>query len=281
MSIGGLPERSRTMRARIISIALLLTVGVATPDAGTPAEEAKQAETPAREQAKDEPEAETAFSPVEEPILIAAMPVFVPPNRGSPFARLGGATRGTGTNDLPRIEALVPEEAGWTLEEQPVLYWYLSKPTATDLRTDLVVMRVDPMETLLETTLPPPEGAGIQRIRLADHGLKLEPGVSYQWLVKLVPDASDRSYDRIVGGGLKRVTPSPELQRKLGEPSTSRPHALAEAGIWYDAIDSLSQRIDAAPGNRTLWNQRAALLEQVGLPEVVLSEQAAAGFGRR
>jgi hypothetical protein len=267
------------MRTRIISIALLLAAGVATPDTGTPAEEAKQAETATREQAKDEPEAKTAFSPVEEPILIAAMPVFVPPNRGSPFTRLGGATRGAGTDDLPRIEALVPEEAGWTLEEQPVLYWYLSEPT--DLRVDLVVMRVDPMETLLETALPLPHGAGIQRIRLANHGVKLEPGVSYQWLVKLVPDASDRSYDRTVGGGLERVTPSPELQQKLGEPSASRPHALAEAGIWYDAIDSLSQQIDAAPGNRALWNQRAALLEQVGLPEVALSEKAAAGFGRR
>jgi hypothetical protein len=267
------------MRARIISIALLLSAGVATPDTGTPAGEAKQAEAAASEQAQEEPEAKTAFSPVDQPIMIAAMPVFVPPNRGSPFTRLGGATRGTGGDDLPRIEALVPEEAGWTLEEQPVLYWYLSEPT--DLRIDLVLMRVDPMETLLETTLPPSKGAGIQRIRLADHGVKLEPGVSYQWLVKLVPDPSDRSYDRVVGGGLERVTPSPELQRKLGEPSQSRPHTLAEAGIWYDAIDSLSQQIDAAPGNRTLWNQRAALLEQVGLPEMALSEQAAAGFGRR
>ena len=40
------------------------------------------------------------------------MPVFVPPNRGSPFTRLGGATRGASTDDLPRIEALVPEEPG-------------------------------------------------------------------------------------------------------------------------------------------------------------------------
>jgi hypothetical protein len=267
------------MRIRIISIALLLAAGVATPDSGTLAEEARQGETAAPEQAKDEPEAQTASSPVDQPIMIAAMPVFVPPNRGSPFTRLGGATRGATTDDLPRIEALVPEEAGWTLEEQPVLYWYLSE--ATDLRLDLVVMQVDPMETLLETTLPTPEGPGIQRIRLADHGLKLEPGVDYQWLVKLVPDTSDRSYDRVVGGGLERVTPSPELQQKLAEPTTSRPHALAEAGIWYDAIDSLSQQIDAAPGNRALWNQRAALLEQVGLPEVALNEQAAAGFGRR
>jgi hypothetical protein len=207
------------------------------------------------------------------------MPVFVPPNRGSPFTRMGGATRGATTDDLPRIEALVPEQAGWTLAEQPVLYWYLSE--ATGVRTDLVVLRLDPTETLLETTLPPAKAAGIQRIRLADHGVKLEPGVDYQWLVKLVPDASDRTYDRVVGGGLERVTPSPELEQKLGDPSLSRPHTLAEAGIWYDAIDSLSVQIDAAPGNRTLWNQRAALLEQVGLPEVALGEQAAAGFGRR
>lgn len=269
------------MRALIPSIALLLlAAGVATSDAGRTAEAVEPADAAAGgEQGKEEPGLETASSPAEEPILIAAMPVFVPPNRGSPFTRLGGATRGTGTNDLPRIEALVPEEAGWTLEEQPVLYWYLSKPT--DVRVDLAVMRVEPMEMLLETTLPPPEGAGIQRIRLADHEVKLEPGVSYQWLVKLVPDASDRSYDRVVGGGLERVMPSPDLQAKLGEPSTSRPHALAEAGIWYDALDSLSQQIDAAPGNRTLWNQRTALLEQVGLPEVALDEQSAAGFGRR
>jgi len=264
------------MRALILSIALLLAAGVATSDAGKSGDETEPA---ASQHAKDEAGATTASSPVGEPILIAAMPVFVPPNRGSPLARMGGATRGASTDDLPRIEALVPEEAGWTLEEQPVLYWYLSEPT--DVRIDLVVMRLDPMEILLETTLPPPKGAGIQRIRLADQGVKLEPGVSYQWLVKLVPDASDRSYDRIVGGGLERVTPSPELQRKLGEPSVSRPHALAEAGIWYDALDSLSQQIDAAPGNRTLWNQRAALLEQVGLPEVALDEQSAAGFGRR
>jgi hypothetical protein len=279
MPIDSLPERRRTMRVWIISIALLLSAGVATPDSGPPAQEAKQAETAASDQAQEEPEAQTASSPVDQPIMIAAMPVFVPPDRGSPFTRLGGATRGTGTDDLPRIEALVPEQAGWTLEEQPVLYWYLSE--ATDVRTDLVVMRVDPMKTLLETTLPPAEGSGIQRIRLADHGLKLEPGVSYQWLVKLVPDASDRSYDRIVGGGLERVTPSPELQKELSEPSMSRPHVLAKAGIWYDALDSLSRQIDAAPGNRTLWNQRAELLKQVGLPEVTLNGKAAAGFERR
>ena len=42
--------------------------------------------------------------------MIAAMPVFVPPNRGAPAARLGGATRSAGNGEFPNIEVLVPEE---------------------------------------------------------------------------------------------------------------------------------------------------------------------------
>jgi hypothetical protein len=43
---------------------------------------------------------------------------------------------------------------------------------------------------------------------------------------------------------------------------------LAEAGIWYDALDSLSMQIEAAPENENLRAQRAALLDQVGLEDV-------------
>jgi hypothetical protein len=209
----------------------------------------------------------------------SAIPVFVPPNRGSPMTRLGGATRSAGSGELPRIEALVPEEAGWTVQAQPVLYWYLSKPTET--RIDFVLLQVEPMKTLVEKTLPHPQKAGIQRVRLADLGVELAPGVAYQWLVKLIPNPSDRSFDRVAGGGIERVAPSADLEGRLSDPHASRAHALAAAGIWYDAIDDLSTRIDAAPGDRTLWNQRAALFEQVGLPELPLEADAAAAFGRR
>jgi hypothetical protein len=195
------------------------------------------------------------------------------------MARLGGATRSAGDHELPRIEALVPEEAGWTLRESPVLHWYLAE--TTDVRVDLVVLRLDPPETLLETTLPTAERPGVQRVDLADHGVKLAADQSYQWLVKLVPNPEDRSYDRVVGGGLRRVEPSPELSQQLADAQASRPHVLATAGIWYDAVDELSQQIAAAPGNRTLWNQRAALFEQVGLPELDLQEGAAPAFGKR
>ena len=43
---------------------------------------------------------------------------------------------------------------------------------------------------------------------------------------------------------------------------------MAEAGFWYDTIAELSALIAAAPRDMTLRQQRAALLEQQGLPEV-------------
>jgi hypothetical protein len=48
----------------------------------------------------------------------------------------------------------------------------------------------------------------------------------------------------------------------------------AEAGLWYDALSLLSERIEAAPTDADLRRQRAALLEQVGLRQ-------AAEFDRR
>jgi hypothetical protein len=120
---------------------------------------------------------------------------------------------------------------------------------------------------LVDTALPRPAAAGIQRIALADHGASLEPGADYQWLVKLAPKPDDDSHDRVVGGGIQRVEAPPELSARLAEPGASRPHVLAQAGIWYDAVDALSRQIDAEPGNALIVKQRTALFSQVGLPE--------------
>jgi hypothetical protein len=42
----------------------------------------------------------------------------------------------------------------------------------------------------------------------------------------------------------------------------------AEQGLWYDAFASISDLIVAAPDNQILRNQRASLLQQIGLQEV-------------
>jgi hypothetical protein len=208
------------------------------------------------------------------------LPRFLPPERGLAPARFGGATRGAEANELPAVEALVPVQTGLTLEAKPVLYWYLSRPT--DVRVDLRVLALDPLQTVLERTLPPARQAGVQRIRLADYGVELAPGRAYQWLVLLVPNPEDRSYDRIVGGGIERIEPDPKLRERLSGATRERlPYLLAEAGVWYDAIDVLSQEIDAHPGDAQLWNRRAALFEQVGLPDIPLATHEAAAFEPR
>jgi hypothetical protein len=211
---------------------------------------------------------ETAKSDTSEsdPAKTAPMPMFKPTNLGAPMTRMGGATRST-TGSVPRTEALVPEVAGHTLRAQPVLYWYLA--AKTDERIDFALIGVDPINPIREITLEGPFEPGIQRIRLADHGVKLQPGLEYQWFVRVIPNPDQRLYDRVVGGGIQRVEPSGELDAKLAAAKRGGTHyALAEAGIWYDALDSLSLQIEAAPENENLRAQRTALFDQVGLDDV-------------
>jgi len=212
---------------------------------------------------KQTSEADAAKS---KPAKTAAMPVFKPTNLGAPMTRLGGATR-SATQSVPRTEALVPEVAGHTLQAQPVLYWYLAGKT--DDPIEFALIGVDPINPIRETTLEGPFEPGIQRIRLADHEVTLEPNLEYQWFVRVIPNPEQRLYDRVVGGGIQRLEPSGELDAKLASAQPGNAHyVLAEAGIWYDALDSLSMQIEAAPENENLRAQRAALLDQVGLEDV-------------
>jgi hypothetical protein len=244
---------------------LLLAAALAVPATWSLAEEPAGKDEKAAKK-DDAAASKTASASLDQSVLIASnMPVFVPPNRGAPPMRLGGATRSARqpAQQLPRMEALVPEEPGWTLEAQPVLYWYLAE--TTDVPLEFGVQRVDPQQQVVRKRLPAPKQAGIQRIDLADYGVTLEPGPIYFWFVKLVPDPQDPEQDKIVGGGIRRVTPDDALVAELSDPATSRPHVLASAGLWYDAVEAYSKAIEARPDDAGLRAQRAKLLEQVDI----------------
>jgi len=244
----------------IIGLALAAAVALA-PGLGSAEEKAK--DEPTTQQRDDE---QQATAPPDSELVIASnMPMFVPPNRGAPPMRLGGATRSAHkpAEALPRMQALVPEQPGWTLASQPVLYWYLDK--TTDFTLEFGLQRVDPQQQIVRKRLSRPAQAGIQRIDVAEHGVKLEPGHIYFWFVKLVPNPDNPEQDKIVGGGIRRVSADDALTQELANPSTSRPHALAQAGMWYDAMDAYAEAIDAHPSDSALQQQRAALLEQVNI----------------
>jgi hypothetical protein len=129
----------------------------------------------------------------------------------------------------------------------------------------------DPQATqpLVETRLPSPTKPGIQRIRLADLGVRLAPGTAYRWSVSVIPDANRRSRDLLAGGVIQRVAAPAGLQEKLAQSrKEEHPFLYAEAGLWYDALGSISELIEVTPYDAQLRQQRSSLLSQVGLRDM-------------
>jgi hypothetical protein len=268
-------------RAVIFAAALcLIAIALAGPAWAT---EPNEVEASQSEKTPDEPEATATASKSasdEQLANSADVPKFLPPKAPYPRRRVGSGTRGVSAAELTGIEALVPERVGLTLEKAPVLYWFA--PKQLHGRAELKVIRENGAEPLLEAIINGPFHPGVQRIRLADHGVSLRSDVTYLWFVTVIPTGTRRSDARTIGGGVHRVESAASLQSKLeAAPAARVPHVLAEAGIWYDAVDALSKRVDAAPGNANLRNQRAALFEQVGLTKPALHERSAGGSGRR
>jgi hypothetical protein len=195
-----------------------------------------------------------------------AAPVYKPPLRGAPGGRVGGAARGTGREEFI-LSVLAPDHTGLTTRDQPSLYWFISRPSSSPVEVTIV----DPNATdpVLETQIKAPITPGVHRIRLADHNVRLKPGVAYQWFVSVVPDSGRRSKDILAGGFVERVDPPSDLGAKLSSlKSTDLPVAYADAGIWYDAVAALQDLLEASPKDAALVSQRNALLRQAGVPEI-------------
>lgn len=204
---------------------------------------------------------------LNQPAKAMRMPMYLPPRRGAPNIRVGGGTRGI-TGATPVIQALAPEHVGLTAKAQPSLSWYMSKPGS--MRVEVLLANDDEMDPLLELTIDASKlKEGIQSINLADYGVKLKPGMQYQWSVVLVPEAGHRSGDIVSSGMIELKKSSGSLKSKL---SKSKPQdnvfVYAQEGYWYDAIAELTALIKKDPGNKVLKQQRNDLLTQVGLLEI-------------
>ena len=199
---------------------------------------------------------------------------FRPPSRGAPATRLTGGSRGSGDATIT-LDVLAPDETGLTTQEQPSLFWYQSKPAAA--KFELTLLEENKLKPLLQVKFERSSKAGIQRIKLSEHGVKLAPNVEYQWVVALVTDPDNRSSDLVASGAIKRIELSAELRARIaGAGPAALPGVYAEAGIWHDALETLSDLVDAQPGDKALRQTRADLLAQVGLKAAASSEGALA-----
>ena len=199
-----------------------------------------------------------------------SLPRYVPPVRGAPRSTVGAGTRTAGVS--AHLEAISPEPLGQTLSPSPSLYWYLSEPTQA--RVDFTLTDEASVAPVVEKTLAGPFEAGMHRIDLDALGVKLVPGTEYQWYVSLVKDPEERSSD-VVTGGIVLLVDGGALREQVARVSAEeRPFVLAQGGIWYDAVDVLSRRIESQPSDPAARQQLAALLEQVGLSDIAVDESA-------
>jgi len=193
-------------------------------------------------------------------------PIYQPPLRGAPGGRVGGGTRGIG-EELIALFALAPNHVALTVQEQPTLYWYLSKPAKYPIELTIIIEK--DTHPLLETRIPLPSQPGIYPLRLSDFDIRLATGTQYRWFLVLVPDPNRRSRDIVAGAIIERVkTPETLSSRLLKASREEIPHVYAGAGMWYDALMAISNLIADTPDNPAFRKHRAALLEQVGLSAV-------------
>ena len=191
-------------------------------------------------------------------------PLYTPPKKLTPRARVGGTLRGTEGHE-PELVALVPDHVGLTVRQTPTLNWYLSKPTAHPLRFTLNdTQKIAP---LYEGPLPIPMKAGVQSIDLKTLGLTLEPNVQYRWFVSARRNTDSHSEDIVAGGMIERCEFSECLTITSVNLTCDRESVRTNAliGFWYDAMGCVCSLIEKAPTDPSLRRLRAALLRQVGL----------------
>ena len=211
-------------------------------------------------------------TPASEPLAVtkknqgdsSQMPLYKAPLRGAPAGRQSGGTRGL--SKMPAFALLAPRHTGLTLSEQPTIYWFSSE--ATKCPVELTILMGKEMKSILQVRIADETRAGFHPIRLADHGLRLQTDVVYQCFVSMVTDPKHPSKDIISGGAIERIAFPKNFQKILQETDSSRiSHIYAEEGLWFDAMHALCSRIDTAPIDSLLHQQRISLLRQGDLTE--------------
>jgi hypothetical protein len=203
---------------------------------------------------------------VSKPPAVDAHPplLYQPPLRGAPARDRVGAGITRGSTAQPTPLALAPEHVGLTVTASPSLFWHIDALPSEEVALIFTITDDSSVTPLAEIDLDAPSGAGIQRLRLTDHGIQLAPEVEYMWSIALVTDANNRSADIVSTGFIRRVA----RPKALTTESQSGVE-FAQAGIWYDALESLSDDVDDHPEDRKARFLRSSLLRQVELDAAV------------
>lgn len=186
---------------------------------------------------------------------------YRPPLRGAPAKRVGGATRAIFETKSP-VTILAPNHVGFTIRDQPTLYWHSAQAPAGRVVFRLIAQ--DSATTVDERTLPESSCVGFYRFNLAGNGVTLKPETNYRWQVAIA--AADQDTREVIAGGAIRYTTTDAPPADIStRPASERRRAFAEAGIWYDMVDEFMIQMKSAQADPRLATTFGDVLGQVGI----------------
>jgi hypothetical protein len=189
---------------------------------------------------------------------------YTPPDRGIPGRREGGGTRG-GCVALQPLTALMPNNSyGETISDYPSFYFFIPDVSAEAIEFTLLNEAGD---EVYKTEFQVTGESGIVAIHLPETaGLTpLAVGENYEWIFSLICDRTDRSGDLLVSGWLQRIE-APDLVAEISAlPPREQALRFAEAGIWYEALDTLVTLRLESPTDPAIAADWTSLFESVDL----------------
>jgi len=202
-------------------------------------------------------------------LLAMALPSYRMPEGADPRPRRSSTLRGASPQSpgaTARIEAVVPEHVARTREARPALYWTTDSLPAAGSTIEFAIASPDAIDPLVRRTLPIPTEPGLQRIEFDTTDPELQLGVEYRWLVELRSPGQQPGSGELATGWIRRVQLTEDEATALDAlPIPDRIAALANAGLWYDALDQAARLSNRFPNEPRVREALTQLLNAAGL----------------
>ncbi len=197
---------------------------------------------------------------------------FRPPSRGTPPITSGAASRNGGMGGGACIQgkeplkALMPRSSyGLTTAPQPTLLVYV--PPSSAQRLEFQLRTQDNKRRMVRKSFAVPAAGGIVRLSLEDGQMPpMQPHFPYRWYVSLLCSEGDRDLNPIVEGWIERTSVDAALKQKIAQATPQTlPYVFADAGLWYEAVDSMAALRRQQPTAADIHANWTTLLQSVGL----------------
>lgn len=200
--------------------------------------------------------------------------------QGRPSRRTSGGSRGDcedqliallpGNDKIVTAETTPTADCGLasiaeqtaTLEAFPILWFYIPAQEP-NVAAELALLDENAHVISIQTIELPAE-SGIVSAQISQ---PLAIGQTYRWVFSTLHDPHAPSQNPTVEGILQRVSPDSTLTAALNAANSpqERAQALAQQGIWHDALDVIAQLRSAEPDNTIARQSWISLLSSVGL----------------